>query len=73
MQMPKFRRTSAAQSSSETQDRPALIDQLESRIYFAHFGHEVFLPAAAENGSNGLEAAIDAPADHRRGRLIISA
>ena len=49
----------------------ALIDRLESRVYFAHFGHEVFLPDAALNGQQGLETAIDAPANHRRGKLVI--
>jgi hypothetical protein len=49
----------------------ALIDRLESRVYFAHFGHEVLLPDAALNGEHGLETAIDAPANHRRGKLVI--
>lgn len=48
----------------------ALMDRLEGRIYFAHLGHEVFLPAAAENGSEGIQTAIAAPGDHRRGKLI---
>ena len=73
MQMPKFRRVSASQPSSEERGRPAMIDQLESRIYFAHFGHVVTLPDAAAHGAQGLQSAIDAPADHRRSRLIVSA
>ena len=47
-----------------------LVQKLEDRVLFAHLGHEVTLPAAANHGQHGLQTAIEAPANHRRSRLI---
>ncbi len=63
------RRPRADRPDREPQD---LIQRLENRILFAHLGHEVTLPAAASHGQQGLEAAIAAPGDHRRSRLVTS-
>jgi len=73
MQISMFRRTATPRPAPQQAERPAMIDRLEGRIYFAHLGHVVTLPDAAQHGSQGLETAIDAPADHRRSRLIVSA
>lgn len=56
-----------------TQPR-AVIDRLEGRLYFAHLGHEVFMPDAASNGEAGLDvvATTYTFANHRRGKLIFS-
>ena len=70
--IPGLRRRAEKPVRALPEEKPVLMDRLEGRIYFAHFGHEVFLPEVASNGSSGLEAAISAPGDHRRGRLIVS-
>lgn len=67
----KHRRATAPQPATQTR---AIIDRLEGRLYFAHLGHEVFMPAAANNGDVGLDvvATTYTFADHRRGKLILA-
>ena len=59
---------------NEPERRP-VIDRLEGRLYFAHLGHEVFLPDAASNGASGLDRVAETYtfADHRRSKLFPSA
>ena len=65
-----FRRSRPSTPQAQPQRQP-VIDRLEGRLYFAHLGHEVILPAAASNGGNGL-AVVEQTytfADHRRSKL----
>ena len=57
-------------TESKRQGRRFVVERLEDRLAPAHLGHEVVLPAAAAAGAQGLQAAIAAPADHRRASII---